>query len=97
MICGYSTSKHLIEDRSDRLMKIATTVGFGEISYKKRMNNGLHAVFTTTGIMMITDPHDTFIITMYFANIEKVAAIFKGKTPKDLISQIHKNMKKGYV
>ena len=67
MIRGYSTSKHLLEERGDRLMKIATTVGFGEISYKKKMNNGLHAVFTTTGIMMVTDPHDTFIITMYFA------------------------------
>lgn len=97
MICGYSTSKHLIEERSDRLLKIATTVGFGEISYKKRLEDNRHAIFTTTGIMMITDVHDTFIITMYFANLEKVAAIFKGETPKDLLKQIHRNMKKGYV
>ena len=97
MICGYSTSKHLIEERSDRLLKIATTVGFGEISYKKKIEEGRHAVFTTTGVMMITDVHDSFIITMYFANLEKVAAIFKGETPKDLLMQIHKNMKKGYV
>lgn len=97
MIAGYSTSKHLLEDRIDRLMFIASTVGFGEITYKRPMDNNCWAVFTSTGIMLVTDKNDSYIITMYFANIEKVYALWNGKVPKDLKEIILKNKKKGYV
>ena len=97
MISGYSTSKHLLDERADRLIQIATTTGFGELKYKKKLPNNLIAGFTNTGVMCVIDHTDSFIITMYFANLEKTAAIFKGNIPKDLLKQIHSNMKKGYV
>lgn len=97
MIAGYSTSKHLLEDRADRLMFIATTVGFGEITYKKPMEGNRWAVFTSTGIMLVTDKNDSYIITMYFANIEKVYALWDGEVPKDLKEVILRNRRKGYV
>lgn len=98
MIAGYATSRHLLEDRNDRLLHIATTTGFGEIMYKCPINNGEGwAVFTTTGVMMVTDIHDTFIITMYFADISKTNALFHGKIPEDLLKILKANKKKGYI
>lgn len=98
MIAGYSTSRHLLEDRSERLIKIATTVGFGEIFCKRPLKDGDGwAVFTTTGVMLVTDRNDSFIITMYLADIAKATAIFDGEIPKNLLKVLRENKKKGYV
>ena len=98
MIAGYSTSKHLLEERSDRLMRIATTVGFGEIAYKKPLQKADGwAVLTTTGVLLVTDRHDSFIVTMYLISIEQLLAIFEGEVPSELKKVVKENMKKGYV
>ena len=98
MIAGYSTSKHLLEERSDRLMRIATTVGFGEIAYKKPLQKADGwAVLTTTGVLLVTDRHDSFIVTMYLISNEQLLAIFEGEVPSELKKVVKENMKKGYV
>lgn len=98
MIAGYATSKHLLEDRADRLMSIATTVGFGEIIYKRKLEHkSAWAVFTNTGVMLITDIHDSFIVTMYLPAVKQVTAIFNGNIPQDLYKILRKNEKMGYV
>ena len=96
MIAGYATSKHLLEDRSDRLINIATTVGFGKITYKQKLEKGIGwAVFTDTGVMLVTDVHDSFIVTMYLVSIKQASAIFHGEIPSDLFEVIKRNQKKG--
>ena len=96
MIAGYATSKHLLEDRSDRLISIATTVGFGKIIYKRKLEaESAWAVFTDTGVMLVTDTHDSFIITMYLVSIKQAFAIFHGEIPVDLFEVIKRNQKKG--
>ena len=96
MIVGYSTSKHLVEDRMDRLISIANTVGFGEITYKRKLEKGTGwAVFTDTGVMLVTDVHDSFIITMYLVSIKQASAIFHGEIPVDLFEVIKRNQKRG--
>lgn len=98
MIAGYATSRHLLEDRADRLINIATTVGFGEIIYKRKLEKGTGwAVFTDTGVMLVTDVHDSFIITMYLVSIKQASAIFQGEIPVDLFDAIKRNQKKGYI
>ena len=98
MIAGYSTSKHLLDDRFDRVMHIATTVGFGEIAYKKPLQKADGwAVLTTTGVLLVTDKHDSFIITMYLVTITQLLAIFKGDVPCELKKVVKENMRKGYV
>lgn len=96
MIAGYATSKHLLEDRSDRLISIATTVGFGEITYKRKLAKGIGwAVFTDTGVMLVTDIHDSFIVTMYLVSMKQASSIFNGEIPVDLFEIIKRNQKKG--
>ena len=96
MIAGYATSKHLLEDRSDRLISIATTVGFGEIIHKRKLEaESAWAVFTDTGVMLVTDIHDSFIVTMYLVSIKQASAIFHGEIPGDLFEVIKRNQKKG--
>lgn len=98
MIAGYATSRHLLEDRADRLISIATTVGFGEITYKRKLTKGIGwAVFTDTGVMLVTDIHDSFIVTMYLVSIKQATAIFQGEIPVDLFDAIKRNQKKGYI
>lgn len=98
MIAGYSTSKHLLDDRFDRVMHIATTVGFGEIAYKKPLQKADGwAVITTTGVLLVTDRHDSFIVTMYLVDMEQLVAIFEGNPPKEIKKIVKENMKKGYV
>lgn len=98
MIAGYATSRHLLVDRADRLLNIATTVGFGEIIYKQKLEDqSAWAVFTNTGVMLITDIHDSFIVTMYLPTVKQVIAIFNGYVPSDLYKVLVKNEKMGYV
>ena len=79
-------------------MRIATTVGFGEIAYKKPLQKADGwAVLTTTGVLLVTDRHDSFIVTMYLISIEQLLAIFEGEVPSELKKVVKENMKKGYV
>lgn len=104
MLTGYTISRHLLEERSDRVAYIGMTMGFGEIQYKFHSANKLGKrieAITTTGVIVVLSNDEKAIITMFPATIDKAAAMFKDagedKIPYNLYCTIKKNQLKGYL
>ena len=99
MLTGYTISRHLLEERSDRVAAIGRTIGFGEIEYKFQSANNhgdrIEAI-TSTGIIVVLAVNEKLIITMYPATLDKVCALFKKKgenVPQNLKNTIKRNQK----
>lgn len=94
MITGYKPSAHMINDRENRLVKISSTIGFGDelgrFPHPKCADRAI--VLTTTGVIMIVSK-DT-IITMYAADVELLIALYKGNPPRAIRNQVIHNRKK---
>lgn len=95
-------SRHMLEDRADRYVTIATKVGFGEVVYTSTCSNlGEHwknrkLELTSTGVCIVKGMDNT-IVTMYCAKLSVVKAWFtKEKLPKELFNIIRRNEKMGY-
>ena len=104
MLTGYTISRHLLEERGDRIAYIGMTMGFGEIQYKFRsankMGDRIEAI-TNTGVIVVLSVNEKLIITMFPATIDKAAALFReageDKIPYSLYNTIKKNQLKGYL
>lgn len=93
MLEGYTMSRHLKEDRVERLTTIATTIGFGEV-IKETKHRTQTSLLTNTGVIYIVDKKEKYIITVYVATLEELVAIYKGKrVPQKLYNQVKKNTK----
>ena len=93
MLEGYTMSRHLKEDRLDRLVAIATTIGFGNV-IKEAEHNEATAMLTDTGVIYIVDKAQKFVITVYVATIEEMVAMYEGQNiPPFLWKKIKKNSK----
>lgn len=70
-------SKHVINDRMDRLLYIAQYVGWGEtlLEVYSEENNHRYCL-TTTGVIIVKAPVDEFMVTAFVGNIEKVAKLY---------------------
>ena len=90
-------SRHVQEDRLDRMVYIATTIGFGEVIFE-RVNNDRRECITDTGVLMVKYITEDFLITAYIISIEKATAIFRHaygdrRMPPYLYETIRKNAK----
>ena len=87
-------SKHAQQDRTDRLVYIATTIGFGEIVIEHR-HEDVRECITDTGVVMIKSLTEDFLITAYICDIDKAMAICRAigmaQVPNALYRKILKN------
>lgn len=93
-------SKHMLQDRTDRYVFIATKLGFGEIIFSKphQTSEGDGTLnITSTGVIIIKGYRNT-IITMYIGTKEQIKASY-GNTPipSFLIHQIRRNEKRNFI
>ena len=90
-------SKHVKEDRLDRMVYIATTIGFGKVIFE-RVNDDRRECITDTGVLMVKSITEDFLITAYIMSVDKAIAIFRnicgdGRMPTYLYETIRKNAK----
>jgi hypothetical protein len=87
-------SKHAQFDRTDRLVYIATTVGFGEVIIRHEREDSVECI-TDTGVVMIKSLKEDFLITAYICDIDKAMAICRAmgmpQVPNALYRKILKN------
>ena len=96
-------SEHALEDREERIVWIATKVGFGEvidtvISYD--VERGYRRVeLTSTGVAIFKPMDEEIIITMYLLSMRKLIAFYGGKNhvPIHLLNVVKRNEKKGWT
>lgn len=95
-------SKHMIKDRVDRYMTIATKVGIGEVLYTEQQphqdtNSIVELNLTSTGVCIIKDIQTQMIVTMYCITLAKIKQNFHlDKLPTNLYNIVMKNQKRGY-
>lgn len=92
MFNDYTLSMHLRNDRADRVAKIATTIGFGEI-IKETVHKGADILLSDTGVIFVVNKVAKIIITIYPGSVKEITAIYHGKIPQPLFKQILKNEK----
>ena len=87
-------SNHCIEERTERIYEIASTIGFGEIM---QYFPGAHEVkaITTTGVLFIMTPNKKKVITLYIATMAQAKKLFKGEVPAQLKKVLRGYEKKG--
>ena len=94
-------TKHLTEDRMDRVVFIATTIGFGEImeEFYIEDNHGKHyECVTSTGVIIIKDLSKKVIITMFVGRMAQIKRLYGDKeSPRNLKAIIKRNEKKGWA
>lgn len=90
-------SKHCTEDRLDRLVKIATTIGFGKVILTCEVNGGRECL-TDTGVLLVKDLYEEFLITAYVINIKRLTAMYAShgytRIPSGIYNTVCKNMKR---
>lgn len=87
-------SNHCIEERTERVYEIASTIGFGEIM---QYFPGAHEVkaITDTGVLLIMTPNKKKVITLYIATMAQAKKLFKGEVPTQLKKVLRGYEKKG--
>lgn len=87
-------SRHVQEERLDRLTYIAMEVGFGEVVLEQRYPDKRECV-TDTGVILVKALNDEFLITAFVATIDKVSAIYLSngyeRIPTAIYNKIAKN------
>lgn len=75
MVIDFKMSYHCSQERTDRLAFIMLHGGLGEIFCEYQESDALLYRLTTTGVLMIIDPARKVLVTAYYINMEKAAAI----------------------
>ena len=96
-------SEHALEDREERIVWIATEVGFGEVvdtivTYD--VERGYRRVeLTSTGVAIFKPMDKEIVITMYLLSMRKLIAFYGGKNhvPIRLLNVVKRNEKKGWT
>jgi hypothetical protein len=94
-------TKHLAEDRMDRVVFIATTIGFGEIleSFYVDDEHGKHyECVTSTGVIIVKGIDEKTVVTMYIARHNQIKRLYKDREiPRGLKAVVKRNEKKGWA
>ncbi len=96
----FTPTKHLVEDRMDRVVFIATTIGFGEIveEFFVEDNHGKHyECVTSTGVIIIKGLDRKTVITMFIGRMAQVKRLYGDKEmPRNLKAVVKRNEKKKF-
>lgn len=91
-------TKHLTEDRTDRVVFIATTIGFGEVvdEFYIEDNHGKHyECVTSTGVIIVKGLDKKTVVTMYIARHGQIKRLYGDRPiPRGLAVVIKRNEKK---
>ena len=68
-------SKHAKIERENRLTYIAMTVGFGQV-IRERITDTRRICLTSTGVILVKDVEEEFLITAYVGSKEQVSWIY---------------------
>ena len=94
-------TKHLTEDRMERVVFIATTIGFGETveEFFIEDNHGKHyECVTSTGVIIIKDLSKKMVITMFVGRMAQIKRLYGDKEiPRNLKAIIKRNEKRGWA
>lgn len=85
-------TKHAIVEREERLVRIATTIGFGEIVAERESNEKIKSITNTGVIWVHTRQH--VLVTAYVANVKDAYFVFDGRPPQNILNTVKKNSKK---
>ena len=92
-------SKHLIEEREERYLRIATTIGFGTVVCSKAttLSNGRQGIieFSSTGVVFVRGVDKT-LVTLYVTTIAMARKYLHDSIPIKLMQVIKRNQQKGY-
>lgn len=94
----YMMTRHVINDRIDRLTLIATYIGWGEVIHEQ-INYERKSILslTNTGIVLVKDMQSKTIITAYPASISRITTIYHAmgveRVPQYLFEKARKNEK----
>lgn len=93
-------SNHALNERADRIAYIATTIGFGEVIARKLVvdeRGKAMRLLTDTGVIIVTDPHEECILTMWIADPTQVKDFYPdGVRNQAVLRLVKKYMEKGY-
>lgn len=86
---------HVITERMDRMVAIATHIGWGEIIVEVS-DSIRRTCLTSTGVIFIKDLHEEVLVTAYPATFKQAHGIYyqaygDGRMPDYLVSRIKKN------
>lgn len=95
MISGYTPSAHVLHDRMNRLVSISESIGFGTPVYfaQHEKLEDRATIITNTGVVLIVQPVEKIIITMYVGQIDKIFAVTKGALSRAQYISIKKTIK----
>lgn len=85
-------TKHAVVDREERLVRIATTIGFGEIVAERESNEKIKSI-TNTGVIWV-HTKQRVLVTAYVANVNDAYFVFDGRPPQNILNTVKKNSKK---
>lgn len=96
------TTKHFREDRMDRAVYIAQTVGFGEIvlSVVDENRHNLFELYESGACVIRALSEEAEIITMYIATLEQVNRLYRianRRTPTFMVNKAKHNTHKKYI
>ena len=93
-------SNHALNERADRITYIATTIGFGEVIARKLVvdeRGKVMRLLTDTGVVIVTDPREECILTMWIADPTQVKDFYPdGVRNQAVLRLVKKYMEKGY-
>lgn len=93
-------TRHLTEGRMDRVVYIATTIGFGEVmeEFYIEDNHGKHyECVTSTGVIIVKDLSKKVVVTMFIGRIGQIKRLYGDrKIPQNLIAVVKRNEKKKF-
>ena len=93
-------SNHALNERADRIVYIATTIGFGEVIARKVVEDERGKairLLTDTGVIIVTDLREERILTMWIANPTQVKDFYPdGVRNQAVLRLVKKYMEKGY-
>ena len=89
-------SRHLINDRLDRYLFIATRLGFGEVLFSVKHEEDTISI-TTTGVILVTGRKGT-LVTLYIATMAQVKQHYgENEIPQSLLRQVRQNTKQNLI
>ena len=83
-------SKHIIKDRMERMVLIATTIGYGNI-VREFVTDGkygkIRQCITDTGVMILKEYETDKVITLYAITIDRLIATYRAEVPNERVPQ----------
>jgi hypothetical protein len=83
-------SRHIIQDRMERMVLIATTIGYGNI-VREFVTDGkfgkIRQCITDTGVMILKECETDKVITLYAITIDRLIATYRAEAPNERVPQ----------